>query len=384
MSQLQFEDYVRAFIGSESVALPEHSMRIGSSDAGWFETQPGYAHVYATGGSVDDRRYAYAIMKAALAGHEIAPQPFSLQWDHSDERLIKEADWNDIEAKAKRLIQSGAVQILRNAPDVIVGQVQGDHGNYQTECHRDDPSSQALTLWSCECEWDQFAWQRTRQWKKYEGRVCSHVLATWWLAQSMPLDEESEPGGEGGGPEYPGAGGMVPPGAAPQITPGMSPPLQQGLANPPGTETPPPGQAPELMPQYPANPEMLPAINPVSVPGQKPQTPLNPVQNAGGTFSHVAANKFVNGQMVQLKNQSMGEQVGLGGGGQTAIPANSLGEVLGTEGSGEYEMIFVYFSGPQAEAGKLEAHGVQAWFFSNELIPRPDVRAPGPTIRRRR
>ena len=80
-----------------------------------------------------------------------------------------------------------------NGTNNVVGQVQGDHGDYQTEIGRDDPNSRAITTWQCECPWDQFAWQRTRQWKKYEGRVCSHVLATYWLSQQLPLDEDAHP-----------------------------------------------------------------------------------------------------------------------------------------------------------------------------------------------
>jgi hypothetical protein len=392
------EDYYRLALADAPPELPAHSLRIGHTDATWFSVTPGVAHVFASGGSILDREYACRIVEAQLVGHGIERAQYRLDWDHADTQLIKEADWNDIEAKAKRLIQSGKVHILRNSAQIIAGHVEGDHGDYTTEITRQDPSSQAISLWSCGCKWDQFAWQRTRQWKKYEGRVCSHVLATYWLAQTMPLDEETGPGAEGpqapqeGGPgavpapegmaQVPGGGtGMVPPATAPG-------PQQPGMQNqiapiPAGPGTPPPGQAPEppeLIPQYPHDPSLQPAINPVSVPGLKPQTPLNPIQSPGGTFSHVAAQQFTNGQMVQLKQEDVGQTVGLNAGQTATIPANSIGEVLGSDPLG---LVNVYFAGPQAQAGRMEPHGITGWFWPKDLIPRGGIQPPGPAVQRR-
>jgi hypothetical protein len=401
-----FEDYVRLVLSCAPAKLPERTMRLGSVEAGWFPTLPGTAHIFATGGTPLDRRYAYKIVAAQLEGHGIQPASYSLDWDYADETLIKEAGWPDIQSKATRLIKTGKVKIVRNAPEIVAGVVEGDHGTYNTEIQRNDPNSQSIAMWSCECKWDQFAWQRTRQWKRLEGRVCSHVLATYWQALATPLDEEigpgsegpqePQPGGEGGAPaetgqpapgaqpspfgQAPGGGtGAVPPaGAAGPQKPGM--PNQVAPAPQP---SPVPGQAPEpqsLIPQYPLDPALQPAINPVSVPGQKPQSPLNPVQNAGGTFSHVAAAQFRNGDMVQLKQADHGQTVGLNAGETKEIPTNSIGEVLGTDPLG---LVNVYFAGPQAEAGRLESHGITGWFWPNDLIARPDVPPAGPATRRR-
>ncbi len=381
-----FEDYARAVIASEQPPLPPTSMRLGKVNTLWFEGTPGHAHILATGGTITDQEYACKIVEAQLAPYDITRVHYTFNWDHSDKQIIKEANWQEIEAKAKRLIQAGKVHMLRNAPNVIAAYVEGDHGDYTTEISRDDPNSQAISLWSCGCKWDQFAWQRTRQWKKYEGRPCAHVLATYWLSHSLPKDEEPEQGPPGeneaspfGQQEVPMGSGMIPPATAPT-------PQKPGLPNqtaptPEGTV---PGQAPEepgILPPYPGDPARMPAINPVSVPGQKPQTPLNPIQNPGGTFSHVAAQQFVNGDMVMNKQEEPnGTLVGLGGGGRQAIPLNSIGEVLGTDPMG---LVNVYFAGPQAAAGNLEPHGVTAWFWPNELSARPDVPKPGPAIRRR-
>jgi hypothetical protein len=76
-----------------------------------------------------------------------------------------------------------------------------------------------MTQWQCECPWDQYAWQRTRQWKKYEGRPCAHVLATWWASKMAPLDEDAHPGNQQslfGMPSTPG-GGQGSPFAAPLL-----------------------------------------------------------------------------------------------------------------------------------------------------------------------
>src|SRR5271166_481911 len=407
-----FEDYVRLALACEPPQLPERLQRLGSVAAGWFPTLPGTAHIFAEGGTSLDRAFAWQVIATQLEGHGIKPASYSLDWDLADETLIKEAGWPDIQAKATRLIKSGKVKITGNAADIVTGVVEGDHGTYNTEIQRQDPNSQSISMWSCECKWDQFAWQRTRQWKRLEGRVCSHVLATYWQALGMPLDEEIGPGSEG--PQQPeggegGEGAMVPPGQSEQPAPqGQPSPFAQvpgggtGMVPPAGTPGPQkpgmpneqapmpepaggvPGQAPEprsLIPQYPHAPALQPAINPVSVPGQKPQTPLNPIQNPGGTFSHVAGGTtFTNGQMVQLKKEDYGQTVGLESGDTKLIPTNSIGEVLGVDPLG---LVNVYFAGPQAQAGRMEPHGVTMWAWPQDLIPRPDIGAPGPATRRR-
>lgn len=102
--------------------------------------------------------------------------------------LRKEAAWTDVMNKAKRLIQTGNVTVLVNRPHHVMAHVQGDHGAYDCEITRTDPNSQIIEQWHCECPWDQYAFDRTRKWKKYEGRPCSHVLAAYWRAKSVPLD----------------------------------------------------------------------------------------------------------------------------------------------------------------------------------------------------
>ena len=175
----------------------------------------------------------------------------------------------------------------------------------------DDHSFQAfgVNVHNCECPWDQYAWQRTRKWKKYEGRPCAHVLAAYWKSQSTPLDDYNpdvhgpmpgqkmgpapEPppmGGGGGGPSAPAGPPLPKPGEAPSTPSPVETPSPAGLA-PPGESgvlpKPPMDQLAEQMPPIPGQtPGGMPANpNIVSVPGAKLPTPFNPIQFPGGTYS---------------------------------------------------------------------------------------------------
>lgn len=258
-------------------------------------------------------------------------------WPQRDDQHLgsrRISAWPDIMAKAKRLIQSGQVQVLRNGYNYIMGHVIGDHGEYDTELSRDDPSSRAITGWQCSCPWDQYAWQRTRKWKKFEGRPCAHVMALYWKALSTPLDEQLSPEqaeAMGTGQKLPGAPPVAehPPEIEDRIMKGERPPPEgprtfgpegpiqgeqlqmnmppEALGGPPGPAqaplTPPPGPQgpapPGVLPPFPgeqmqmqwAGPGTTPGggVSPpgaVSVPGAKPQTFMNPLQQPG-TYSKV-------------------------------------------------------------------------------------------------
>lgn len=262
--------------------------------------------------------------------------------------MMHESAWADVAAKAKRLVQQGKVTILRNAPTHIMAHVIGDGSDnggtpdeHDVEISRHDPNSQIIEQWNCSCAWAQYAFDRTRKWKKFEGRPCSHVLATYWKAKSTPLDmSDMEPGqqvprGQKTGPAGPGQ----------QKIPGMAPemhvpdqrqfsPEEPGLPNPAELDQQgaPPAPAPQSLPSTQdltipkapespfANPEKaappqreqlqlfditappgmqpIPNATPVSIPGGRPPTPGNPVQFPG-TFSHfipvmvVYSNEFI-------------------------------------------------------------------------------------------
>lgn len=187
------------------------------------------------------------------------------EFDWHESRVQKTAAWPDIMAKAKRLIQSGNVTLLRNGMNNIVAHVIGDHGEYQCEISRDDPDSRAITQWTCECPWDQYAFQRTRQWKKYEGRPCAHVLAAYWKSLATPVDDQPT----GMPPGTPPAGPAVSPG----MGQGMGLPPGGGIATPQGWQKDPGSEGmvftgpggPGGMPMAPSvyGPQLTPALNPI-------------------------------------------------------------------------------------------------------------------------
>lgn len=112
--------------------------------------------------------------------------------------LKKEAAWRDVEMKAKRLKDDGQVNIINNFPNVVDGMVKGDNGTYETIIYRENPESNSISHWTCECDWGKYAWGRTRKWQKFEGRPCSHVMAMYWQSRSVPVGYhgEEQPAGE--------------------------------------------------------------------------------------------------------------------------------------------------------------------------------------------
>jgi hypothetical protein len=293
--------------------LPPRESKVGASTVQWWEGRPGDAVVIAEGGTIDDRYIAEQVTAAELAIHGYRRAQFTFDARH------KTAGWIDIMNKAKRLIQSGNVTVLRNGYNNLVGHVIGDHGEYTTEIGRDDPSSRAITTWTCECPWDQYAWQRTRKWKKYEGRPCAHVLALYWKALSTPLDEDvpesmgPDPGQKQGPPVPPeggpGPGAPMGPSKIPSVAPAApvptggpaipAPPGPPSLPGPPSIPGMAPPGSPDVLPPSPtdqlammqpplpgATPSGQPANpNVVSVPGAKIPGPFNPIQYPGGTYS---------------------------------------------------------------------------------------------------
>jgi len=104
----------------------------------------------------------------------------------------KEASYDSVQAKAVRLRNQGKVAILRIDWDIVAARVLGDSGiTYEVELDRQDPTSEAVSQWSCDCKWAQYAWGRTRQWTKFEGRMCAHALATLFEVQSRENRKQS-------------------------------------------------------------------------------------------------------------------------------------------------------------------------------------------------
>lgn len=402
-----FDDYVHEIVSSTPPALPDNDQTFGHVETHWHQVRAGVAYVASNPdtGTTDDRRLAEAWVVAQLAPHGFK----RALWDF--DRLEKTATWGDIQAKARRLIQSGNVMLLRNGWNTVIGQVQGDHGNYRTEISRDDPSSRQISGSNCQCDWGQFQnLPRTRQWKRFQDRPCAHILATYWQSLASPLDEDRAPGnfGQPGQMAFPGMGGpMQAPGSMPlmqnaPLSPAGGP--DGGYAGIPpagpqgGSEGPSGGQMPlapspeDALPQFPMDPSMMPPTpqpNPASIPGGNPgPTPTNPIQYPGGTFSSVRTaveQPFQNGDRVQLLNEDYGTLEGRseahGAGQQTPLPKGLIGEVLGTHPSTGMVNV-LYMGSPWNQNGPMEPYGASAWHFPSDIKLRNDVRAPGPAIRR--
>lgn len=283
-------------------------------------------------------------------------------------RRIYRVRWieNRKRADAERFIKHGSVwhRIESISKDYYDGLV------YDIEVE-DDHSFQAFSVnvHNCECPWDQYAWQRTRQWKKYEGRPCSHVLALYWKSLATPLDETPQgysptPGQRGpSGPMEQGpAGTMIPSQPIPVGAPGMAQPdagvlpqspmdMLQQMQQPvqpgttPGGMTAPPGA--------------------VSVPGARQPSPQNPIQ-FGNTLSKVAAEQFMNGDRVRLNQNTYALTEGRDGatdaGRYINIPQNTMGEVLGQDPTtGWVEVIF------PLKGGKMTSYHARAFLEPSEI-----------------
>ena len=407
-----FDEYVKLALTDHPAPLPLECQRVGNSIASWFPCEEGIAFIHTVGGSSDDRVLAEIVLRNQLKGHGYKQAQY---YFGSSE---KTSTWDDVMAKAKRLKDAGNVTVLRNGANNIVGHVIGDHGEYQTEISREDPNSQAITQWQCECPWDQYAWQRTRQWKKYEGRPCAHVMATFWASQQLPLDEEVAPGQQQQQPSLFNAPQTARPQFQPSpfMAPGQMPPQGEQMQLPgmfPGqaTGTPPAPsqyipQPADVLPQF-QNPADQPVVNPASVPGLRQPSPTNPTQYPGGTFSSwsfkdedgimefVSADfnqqpsGFQSGNMVSTKADDWGTWVGKsedhGAGSPAKIPARSVGEVMSQDPTtGMVQVLFMDSKLGVQEFGKLMPYGATAWFFPTELEERPDVQRPGPAIKRRK
>lgn len=357
LPQDDFRTYIRQVLASPLPPLPEHEFKIGSVTAEWFELvdEPNTAVIITTGGSAYDRHWTEFHLVDQLKAHGYRQASIDME----GEGLRRHGSWSDVMAKSKRLIQSGNVTVLRNGWTNVVGFVIGDHGEYETEFSREDPETGVVTQWSCTCAWAQYAWDRTRAWKKYEGRVCAHALALYWKARSTPLDEDdNHPSGQappGQTPMAPGADS----GGAPRPGP-VAPPegyvpapagADEGAPPPPDQSAPapaPPPSSPGVIPPFPGADQMAaeqwqgPGTTPgggvsppnaVSVPGAKPPSPFNPLQSPGGTYSRVAAQgDLTPGSRVVLQADEYGVKEGREGatdaGEWTTVPKGTAGEVF--------------------------------------------------------
>lgn len=409
IDSLDTQSVLAALFDEAFTPLPPKERKIGNVNVRWWEGRTGEAVIMASGGSIEDRTLAEQITKADLEANGYKRAQFTFD---VGEELRKTAAWTDIVNKAKRLIQSGNVTVLRNGYNNLVGHVIGDHGEYNVEIGRDDPESRSITTWECECPWDQYAWQRTRKWKYLEGRPCSHVMALYWKGLATPLDED--PFGPTPMDMQQGTGQKGPaPGLAPEPLPAPAPDLPRSfgpegdilepepvppatpdaqpaaMAPPASPEVLPPPPADQMMPpQPPPPPGMTPPgfpapPNSVSVPGARMPTPFNPIQYPGGTYSRVSADTtFEPGEIIRLKAPAFGMAEGKseqhGSGQYQEVPEGSTGEVIGQDATtGWIDAIF-----PLDDSGPMEPYHVRC-FLEPSDVSKTRIRPPGPFIKRR-
>lgn len=258
--------------------------------------------------------------------------------------IAKVAGWSDIMEDALELRNESGVQITHNGANHVEGIVQSQSSpgtTYATSFDREDPNSQAITQWTCTCPWGEVSWGRTRQWKKYEGRPCKHLLAMYWQSLATPLDEE-RPEAQGQGQLF-NPQQIAQPGPAP-LVPGAGPtPAQVPNAAPPGT---PQG----IMPLPPTGvgvaPPPPPAQSQITKPGQGGTVSLP------GTLSKLKESEaaFQNTDTVRNKVPMYGTTRD---GYTMLVPASQRGTVLFSD---EAETIAIF---PLDQAGILEPHLVR-------------------------
>lgn len=263
---------------------------------------------------------------------------------NKESALIVIAGWSDIMEDAQQLRQESGVQITHNGAQHVEGIVQSQSSpgtTYATSFERQDPNSQAITQWTCTCPWGEVSWGRTRQWKKYEGRPCKHLLALYWQSLATPLDE-NQPEAQGQGQLF-NPQQLAQPGPAP-LVPGAGPtPAQVPNAAPPGT----PQAVMPLPPTGVQAPPPPPAQSQITKPGQGGTVSIP------GTLSKVRvveSTLFENGGTVRNRVPMYGTTRD---GYTMLVPAGQRGTVLFSDDS---ETIAIF---PLNQAGILEPHLVR-------------------------
>lgn len=110
----------------------------------------------------------------------------SANHDDHEWALHFHSSWKDVQSKATRIRNEGHVRVVSATGGYITSEVRGDSNIYQCTIMR-APGSKAAAMWECGCAWSNYSWARSGRWKKYEGRMCSHALATLYEAQAREM-----------------------------------------------------------------------------------------------------------------------------------------------------------------------------------------------------
>jgi hypothetical protein len=96
------------------------------------------------------------------------------------------AAWKDVRAKARRIRAEGGVHLTESKAGFVVAQVKGDHGTYESVIMR-VPGTQKVGQWDCGCKWAKYHWGAPDDFSRFAGRMCSHVMALNFEAQSRGM-----------------------------------------------------------------------------------------------------------------------------------------------------------------------------------------------------
>jgi hypothetical protein len=96
------------------------------------------------------------------------------------------AAWTDVRNKAKRLRTEGRVHVTSTDNGLVVAQVKGDHGTYESVLMR-FPGTQKVGQWDCGCKWATYHWGAPDDHSRFAGRMCSHALALHFEAQARGM-----------------------------------------------------------------------------------------------------------------------------------------------------------------------------------------------------
>lgn len=103
-----------------------------------------------------------------------------------DFRFQLTAAWSDVQRKAKRIRAEGGVHVTLATEGMVVGNVKGDTNVYESGLQR-MPGKQSIQAWSCGCKWGAYHWGAADDNSRFAGRMCSHVLALKFEAQSRGM-----------------------------------------------------------------------------------------------------------------------------------------------------------------------------------------------------
>jgi hypothetical protein len=107
-------------------------------------------------------------------------------YDDPEWRWHFTSSWIDVQAKARRIRKENHVKIVAASRTYVSAEVQGDTNVYETQLNY-VPGTRKVADWACGCKWGSYTWGRSPRFRRFEGRLCSHALATQYEANSRGM-----------------------------------------------------------------------------------------------------------------------------------------------------------------------------------------------------